>query len=252
MIKWIKNRWSDPVWSKVFASLIWLFFTSVSIIAYKIYNQISFSQTFNSISTYWKGSSVIQNNTIILFLLFILLLSIFKITILDVIKFFLSSTFNGKKYHFEYEYQFNNTNSKETNVLREIYLERSFNRLYIKPTNESLQWDFELFITYSRFQKGANEIDTSRSIEIIKRINEQRLFLIDKKDNSEIILLEDYYSQSFEIFFKIDDGGAIISIEREKKVLFKTDTYFGYDKIIYTASGIGHDFIINVKHVRDE
>lgn len=71
MIKWIKANWADPVWSKVFASLILSLLGLIGASIYSLYKQIPFAQLIQELQ-----SVKIELSLFVCVLLFILFLAI--------------------------------------------------------------------------------------------------------------------------------------------------------------------------------
>jgi hypothetical protein len=249
--KWIKSKWTDPVWSKVFSNIIWTALTAlaslIALLLYKLYSKISFRDTYNNVVSYLNENRLISNKTILLAVIIFLFVSLNRISVLRLLKYLLLA-FRGPYHSRKVDYQFNNWKSKETGEFKEIYTGMSFNKLFIKPSNESLQWSFYIYISHTHKEKDEKQIDETLCLQIVKSIENNSLLIRDFKKNSEVVLLHDYYAQSFVVDFNSTKGGIIILIYRNDETLFQSDLYFGYNKIIYSASGSGHDFNINVTY----
>lgn len=250
MYKWIKNRWTDPVWSKVFANLIWLIITSICILFYTILKKVTLNLSFRDAWTktleFFSTKIEISTFWIIVFLLFVILL----IINIDLLKRLLRRLYNRnvKKEDFIFQRQLKDDHFYPYPLLTpEIKY-----KLEIRPIN-SPYWRFGFTLSKTGLIDQFQRQQRLPLFHLTKNLDVNQLVATEYDDNFKIVthdllLIDNYVDQlvTIIIFYEKKTLSTFIRvIDSSNRELIKR-SYQGFQYIIIAAWGDGHDYKINM------
>jgi len=251
MYKWIKNRWSDPVWSNDIANLIWAVISLIAILSYtllkKIKLDISFQDAWIKTLEFFSSKHMISN----LWILIVFILIVFILINKEVIKRYIYRIIN--RYYIQEEYIFRKQISDDDYYPIPILTPRTKHKLIIKPI-DSPYWRFGFTLSQNGSIDRSSRQKKMPLFHLTKNLNNNQLLATEYDDSfklvtNNLLLIDNYVDQSVKVILNYDmktTSTVIRVIDINNRELISR-SYLGYQYVILSTWGDGNNYKISMK-----
>jgi hypothetical protein len=244
MIKWIKVKWNDPVWSKVFANTIWVILGTIITTFYFIYeyvkNNFSIKNTFTAIIEFITQPVSFEIWIVIVYSIALIIIG----NLLSIQK------------HFSFkkdinEFTFCNQKEDDHYFPKILSLKEDNNyNIHIAPTKQSSYWRLGFCFNSSLNFTSTTRLKNLPMIHLLKNIGDNALYVAqydkDNENTGNIPIQQSYINQEIRVSLVFDDASSssIINIFAGTGELLYHQKYFGCYYVQIYAWGDSNDFEI--------